>query len=135
MGVCVAVPVYAQVYGRYSRSGYYRSTQSAKEGRLAGFTSVMYWHRYCKPNYDQYVHFQARLYGAMNLKVIIISTMNFIRRAEGGWGGSSVNYSNLQYKTTNSFLRLGFNKSVLVRDRPDDWDMMFIGLTGRGSKN
>lgn len=47
---------------------------------------------------------------------------------DGGWGGSSVNYSNLQYTTTNQFLRLGFNKSILVRDRPNDWDMMFIGL-------
>jgi Domain of unknown function (DUF6048) len=47
---------------------------------------------------------------------------------DGGWGGSSVNYSNLQYTTTNQFLRLGFNKSILVRDRPNDWDMMFIGF-------
>jgi len=50
--------------------------------------------------------------------------------AEGGWGGSNVNYSDLKYTTTNNFLRFGFNKSVLTRDRPKDWDMMFIGLRG-----
>jgi hypothetical protein len=48
--------------------------------------------------------------------------------AEGGWGGSNVNYPDLVYKTTNNFLRFGFNKSILTRDRPNDWDMMFIGL-------
>jgi uncharacterized protein DUF6048 len=48
--------------------------------------------------------------------------------AEGGWGGSNVNYPDLKYTTTNNFLRLGFNRSVLTRDRPKDWDMMFIGL-------
>jgi hypothetical protein len=48
--------------------------------------------------------------------------------AEGGWGGAQVSYPDLQYTSANSFLRLGFNKSVLVRNKPDDWDMMFIGL-------
>jgi hypothetical protein len=52
----------------------------------------------------------------------------FYLAAEGGWGGSTVNYPDLKYKTTNNFLRLGFNKSVLSRDRPNDWDMMLIGL-------
>ena len=48
--------------------------------------------------------------------------------AEGGAGGCTVNYTDLKYTTTNSFLRLGFNKSVLTRDKPLDWDMMFIGM-------
>jgi Domain of unknown function (DUF6048) len=52
----------------------------------------------------------------------------FYAVAEGGWGGSTANYSDLQYNTTNFFARFGFNKAMLVRDRPNDWDMMFIGL-------
>jgi len=52
---------------------------------------------------------------------------------EGGWGGSNVNYSDLQYNTTNSFLRFGFNRTLLVRDRPTDWDKMFIGLSLAGA--
>ena len=48
--------------------------------------------------------------------------------AELGWGSASVNYSNLKYNTSNTFLRLGFNKSILPRDRRSDWDMMFFGL-------
>ncbi len=48
--------------------------------------------------------------------------------AEGGWGGATVNYSDLKYGSTNNFLRFGFNKSILARDRPTDWDMMFIGF-------
>jgi len=48
--------------------------------------------------------------------------------AEGGWGGSTVNYPDLQYNTTNDFVRLGFNKSILTRENPNDWDMMFMGM-------
>lgn len=48
--------------------------------------------------------------------------------AEGGWGGSDVDYPDLKYKTTNGFLRFGFNKCILSRDHPKDWDMMFLGL-------
>lgn len=48
--------------------------------------------------------------------------------AEGGWGGSSVNYPDLAYTTTNNFFRFGFNKCVLTRDNPTDWDMMLIGF-------
>jgi hypothetical protein len=47
--------------------------------------------------------------------------------AEGGWGGANVNYPDLKYNTTNTFVRLGINKNVMSRDRPSDWDMMFIG--------
>jgi len=54
----------------------------------------------------------------------------FYLAGEGGWGGSWVNYTNplLQYTTKNEFLSFGFNKSLLPRDRPTDWDMMFIGM-------
>ena len=48
--------------------------------------------------------------------------------AEGGWGSSNVNYDNLKYSTTNNFVRFGFNKSILTRDNPKDWDMMLIGM-------
>jgi hypothetical protein len=48
--------------------------------------------------------------------------------AEAGWGGSKVDYTDLQYTTTNTFLRAGFNKSMLLRDHPRDWDLMFFGL-------
>jgi hypothetical protein len=47
---------------------------------------------------------------------------------EGGWGGSTVNYTDLKYTTTNDFFRLGFNKTILTRNGPKDWDMMFFGL-------
>jgi len=48
--------------------------------------------------------------------------------AEGGWGSANVNYPDLQYNTTNNFLRFGFNKSILTRNKLNDWDMMLIGL-------
>jgi len=47
---------------------------------------------------------------------------------EGGWGGSNVDYTNLAYTTRNNFIRLGFNKTILPRERPTDWDMMLMGL-------
>jgi Domain of unknown function (DUF6048) len=52
----------------------------------------------------------------------------FYAVAEGGWGGSTVDYVDLKYTTTNDFFRLGFNKSILGRDGWRDWDMMFFGL-------
>lgn len=52
----------------------------------------------------------------------------FYAVAEGGWGGSKVDYPDLSYTTTNAFLRAGFNKSMLLRDHPRDWDVMFFGL-------
>jgi hypothetical protein len=47
---------------------------------------------------------------------------------ELGWGSSEMNYPDLKYSTTNQFLRAGFNKSVLTREKPSDWDMMLIGF-------
>ena len=52
----------------------------------------------------------------------------FFAEAEGGWGGSKVTYTDLAYNSNNSFFRLGFNKSILARERPTDWDMMFFGM-------
>ena len=52
----------------------------------------------------------------------------FYAAMELGWGGSDVNYTDLRYNTKNDFLRLGFNKALLPRDRPADWDMMLFGL-------
>lgn len=58
----------------------------------------------------------------------------FYAVAEGGWGGSKVDYTDLKYTTSNAFGRVGFNKSILQRDSPKDWDMMFIGfMAGAGT--
>lgn len=53
--------------------------------------------------------------------------------AEGGWGGAQVAFTDLNYKTTNQYLRLGFNKSILARESHRDWDMMFVGFRGAAS--
>lgn len=47
---------------------------------------------------------------------------------EGGWGSANDNYTDLSYKSSNSFFRIGFDKCVLQRLFPGDWDMAFIGL-------
>ncbi len=49
---------------------------------------------------------------------------------EGGFGNASVNYSapTLIYTSTNSFVRIGVNKSMLQRLSKTDWDIVFIGL-------
>jgi hypothetical protein len=52
----------------------------------------------------------------------------FYAVGEAGWGNASVSYPDLSYTTNNTFLRAGFNKCMLTRHSPRDWDMMFIGL-------
>lgn len=49
---------------------------------------------------------------------------------EGGFGNATVNYINpqLSYTSSNSFVRLGINKSMLQRMHTNDWDIVFIGL-------
>lgn len=47
---------------------------------------------------------------------------------EGGYGNATVDYTDLKYKSTNTFFRLGVNKSILVRLSNSDWDMGFIGV-------
>lgn len=47
---------------------------------------------------------------------------------EGGWGSATINYTDLAYTSTNNFFRVGINKSLFTRQKPDDWDMAFIGV-------
>ncbi len=49
---------------------------------------------------------------------------------EGGFGTGQVDYTApiLKYTTSNSFVRVGVNKSMLQRLATSDWDMVFIGL-------
>lgn len=47
---------------------------------------------------------------------------------EGGWGGSTMNYPDLAYSTTNQFARIGFNRNALSRYSTRDWDIMFVGF-------
>lgn len=46
----------------------------------------------------------------------------------GGIGSSKMDEPELKYTSTNSFVRVGIDKSMLQRLFPKDWDMMFIGL-------
>lgn len=46
----------------------------------------------------------------------------------GGVGSSKMDEPELRYTSTNSFVRVGIDKSMLQRLFPKDWDMMFIGL-------
>jgi len=48
--------------------------------------------------------------------------------AEGGFGSATVDYVDLKYSSSNTFFRLGINKSILIRLTSDDWDMGFIGV-------
>jgi hypothetical protein len=48
--------------------------------------------------------------------------------AEGGWGGSEVNYDFLKYNTKNNYVTFGINKSLLKRTSSKDWDMAFMGV-------
>ncbi|MDI9319731.1 MAG: DUF6048 family protein [Phycisphaerales bacterium] len=45
-----------------------------------------------------------------------------------GWGNSSIDYSDLKYKTNNTFLRLGMDKPLFVRKQAQDWGMGFVGF-------
>jgi hypothetical protein len=48
--------------------------------------------------------------------------------AEGGFGNASINYPDLSYTSKNNFVRIGINKSLLNRNSPTDWDMIFVGV-------
>lgn len=48
--------------------------------------------------------------------------------AEAGFGRSDYDYPALHYATTNSFVRLGFDKSLLPTKNKNDRDMAFVGL-------
>lgn len=47
---------------------------------------------------------------------------------EFGFGGAEFDQDYLKYNSSNTFFRVGFDKSMLKRDAPNDWDMVFIGL-------
>lgn len=47
---------------------------------------------------------------------------------EGGYGGSDITYTDLWYKSQNSFLRIGIDKTMTPRLFTRDMDMLFIGL-------
>jgi hypothetical protein len=47
---------------------------------------------------------------------------------EGGFGNAKVDYADLKYSSTNTFFRIGINKSILTRLTSNDWDMGFIGV-------
>lgn len=46
---------------------------------------------------------------------------------EGGFGGSDIDYPDLKYTSTNSFIKLGVDRSMLQRMFPEDWDLLFVG--------
>lgn len=60
---------------------------------------------------------------------------------EGGFGGSKMDYPDLQYNSSNAFFRVGVDKSMLQRLFPSDWDFLFVGvrygvaIINRGSAN
>ncbi|XZF15989.1 DUF6048 family protein [Chitinophagaceae bacterium MMS25-I14] len=47
---------------------------------------------------------------------------------EGGFGNADIDYSDLKYKSKNSFARIGINKAMLPRITAGDWDVAFIGV-------
>lgn len=47
---------------------------------------------------------------------------------EAGVGGANFDNTDLKYTATNSFVRIGIDKSMLLRLFPQDWDMVHIGL-------
>ncbi len=48
--------------------------------------------------------------------------------AEAGFGNAALTYPDLAYSSKNTFVRLGFDKSILPRLKQNDWDMALIGL-------
>ncbi len=48
--------------------------------------------------------------------------------AEGGFGKSTIDYPDLAYQSSGSFVRLGVDKCMLQRLFPKDWDAAFIGI-------
>lgn len=47
---------------------------------------------------------------------------------EGGFGGYTADYTDLKYKSTNAFIRLGVDRNILRRLKPSDWDGGIFGL-------
>lgn len=47
--------------------------------------------------------------------------------AEGGFGNSSLAYTDLSYTTSNYYIRLGVDKMMVPRIAKSDWDGIFFG--------
>jgi hypothetical protein len=47
---------------------------------------------------------------------------------ETGFGSGRFDYEDLRYSSRNPFVRLGIEKSLLVRLSPEDWDGAFAGV-------
>lgn len=65
---------------------------------------------------------------AIELELDYYYKKNLYLVAEVGWGNGSVDYADLKYSSNNIFLKLGVNKSILMRRSETDWDMAFVGL-------
>jgi hypothetical protein len=48
--------------------------------------------------------------------------------AEGGVGASAVRYTDLSYDANSYFLRLGMNKMLFQRSKPNDWGGALMGV-------
>lgn len=48
--------------------------------------------------------------------------------AEAGWGNANIDYPDLKYTSSNPFLRIGVDKTMLTRIAASDWDMLFVGM-------
>lgn len=47
---------------------------------------------------------------------------------EAGFGRSNIDYPDLKYTTSNTFVKIGVDKSMVPRLFSSDWDMLFVGL-------
>jgi hypothetical protein len=46
---------------------------------------------------------------------------------EGGFGHADYEYPDLSYRTNNSFVRIGIDRTLIKRIGPGDWDAAFFG--------
>lgn len=46
---------------------------------------------------------------------------------EGGWGGSEYSYPDLSYTSSNPFIRVGIDKTLVKRLVGNDWDLVSLG--------
>lgn len=47
---------------------------------------------------------------------------------EGGFGNAKYEYADLSYTISNSFFRVGFDKTLITRLGISDWDAAFLGM-------
>jgi hypothetical protein len=120
-GLCVSGSLMAQTDTVATEEG---TDEPAPKKKYTGSHQLMFGVDLSHPFLNSYSKVRYSYEGEINYYL----KNEYYAVAEGGWGGSKVDYDDLKYTTTNSFGRLGFNKSILYREGPDDWDMMFIGL-------